>query len=226
MSNSASSDSIPRSELPLTEQEQRTQVRAFLALPREFRARVPLSAFLDIMRTWLRTRALGTPKSLADLDTIRAHWNDMSVDDVYNKAMATAALEIYKLRDGLVTTLTQFTATVVAYMLDRESYPETWPLDRKALDAETRETLARFNPPYMYKGREYSAEECRKIHAEMSEAEIQDQIVKTCAAFKKILKKLSPGSVAEIKKVAREYVEEEFTIGDAIRRYVRTQAAG
>lgn len=155
------------------------------------------------------------------MDGLRTYWNDMSVDDVFNKAMATARLEIQDLRRGRITTLSQFTATVVEYILDRETYPEVWPLDRKVLDAETHKTLDRFKPPYMYKGCEYSAEECAEIHEEMSLGQIVSEIARAREVFTKILKHLSPAALAEIDKHAEEYVREEFTIQDAFERYER-----
>ena len=228
MSNSVSSSDItipipqPLNYIlsqPLTEKEQREQVGAYLAQSRECRKSISPSAFRTILRIWLRTRALGKPG--ADMDGLRTYWNDMSVDDVFNKAMATARLEIQDLRRGRIAKLSQFTATVVEYILDRETYPEVWPLDRKALDAETRETLARFKPPYMYKGCEYSAEECAEIHEEMSLGQIVSEIARAREVFTKILKRLSPAALAEIDKHAEEHVREEFTIQDAFVRYER-----
>jgi len=228
MSNSVSSSDItipipqPLNYIltqPLTEKEERAQVSAYLVQSRECRRSISKSAFLTLLRIWLRTRAIGRPG--AKIDGLMTYWNDMSVDDVFNKAMATARLEIQDLRRGRIAKLSQFTATVVEYILDRETYPEVWPLDRKALDAETWETLDRFKPPYMYKGCEYSAEECAEIHEEMSLGQIVSEITRARAVFTKILKRLSPEALAEIDMHAEEHVREEFTLDDAFVRYER-----
>ena len=220
MSNSVSSSDItiplPQTlnyilSQPLTEKEQRAQVSAYLVQSRECRKSISKSAFLTLLRIWLRTRALGRPS--ADLDSIRTYWNDMPVDDVFNKAMATANLEILDLRRGRIAKLTQFATIVIEYVLDRETYPEFWPLDS--------ETLSRFKAPYMYKGREYSAEECRTIHEEMIEGQIVSEIARAREVFTKMLKRLSPASLAEITKHAEEHVREGFTIQDAFERYER-----
>ncbi|NDD93000.1 hypothetical protein EBZ37_13075 [bacterium] len=75
----------------------------------------------------------------------------------------------------------------------------------------------------MYKGREYSAEECRKIHADMSAGEIQDEIAKTCSPILKIVKVVPSDSLAEITKIATEHVKDNFSVEDAFQRYERQE---
>ena len=230
MSNSsASSDSMNKSQEPLSPEElahkaKRAQVRIYLALPRESRYRVPMSKFLSIIRTWLRTRAIGTldlTKPIAkDMDAIDARMASYDEDDVFNMANLTAMTEVDEFLEGKRSKLTQFTRIMVERVLDRETYPEELPLDRASLE--------RFDPPYMSNGRLYSSDECRTIHAIM----IEEQILETIAKARKGLERglnthpLSPEALADLTENCTRYVKKRFTVGDALRRYVRTRGAG
>jgi hypothetical protein len=204
---------------PLTYEEQQAQISIYLALHREYRQFVRKPAFRKILRILLRTRALAQPsaaaKTGADLDKIREYWDTLSEDAVFNKAMAVANLEIILLNRGRIAKLTEFATIVIEHVLDHEYYPEFWPLDS--------ESLAHFKPPYMYKGREYSAEESRKIHADMSAGEIQDRIAKTCSAIRKIVKVVPSDSFDEIQRIETEHVKDRFKIEDAFQRYERLE---
>jgi len=204
---------------PLTYEEQQAQVSIYLALHREYRQFVRKPAFRRILRIMLRTRALAQPsaagKTGAALDEIREYWDTLSEDSVFNKAMAMANLEILLLKRGRIAKLSEFATIVIEHVLDHEHYPEFWPLDS--------ESLAHFKPPYMYKGREYSAEECRKIHEDMSAGEIQDEIAKTCSPILKFVKVVPSDSLAEITKIATERVKDNFNVEDAFKRYERQE---
>ena len=226
MSNSASSDNMSTSQAPLSPEKladkaKRAEVRAYLALPRESRHRVPMSKFLDIIRTWLRVRAIDSldrTKPIAkDMAAIDARMASYDEDDVFNMAGLTASREVDEFLAGKRDKLTQFTRIVVERILDRESYPEEWPLDRASLE--------RFDPPYMFNGHLYSSEECRTIHAAMSAEQIVENIAKTRQAVERGMKShpLLPELLDKVPENCTRYVTQNFTVGDALRRYVRTR---
>ena len=78
MSSITSSLSSIVSVLGEDREADRTQVRAYLALPREYQKSIPQSAFLDIMRIWLRVMAKPDYKSEVD---------GLTLDQVVSRAL-------------------------------------------------------------------------------------------------------------------------------------------
>ena len=219
-----STSQAPLSPEELADKAKRAEVRIYLALPRESRHRVPMSKFLSIIRTWLRIRAIDSldpTKPIAkDMAAIDARLASYDEDDVFNMAGLTAIREVDEFLADKRDELTQFARIVVERILDRETYPEEWPLDRASLE--------RFDLPYMFNGHLYSSEECRTIHAAMSAEQIVENIAKTRQAVERDMKShpLLPELLDKVPENCTRYVQKNFTVGDALRRYVRTRAAG
>lgn len=195
MSNSSVSNNSTKS---LTD---RAKVRAYLALSRADRKSIPQMEFLDILRIWVRT-----------ISPAKRRIDSLSVDRLFNWAMGQAQTHIDQYLSGKRSKLTQYATIVAEYILDRET-SELRSLDRK--------TLARLNFTYMYKDREYTQEECRAIHADMSEGQIMSEISRLRRVTLEIGLQLTPEVLAEITTTSEAYVREEFTLRDAFERKER-----
>ena len=104
-------------------QADRTQVRAYLALPREYRKSILQSAFLDIMRIWLRVMAKPDYKSEVD---------GLTLDQVMSRALEHTKHEVDEVLNGDRTKLTQFGSIVVQRILDSQT-SVIRPLDNETL---------------------------------------------------------------------------------------------
>jgi hypothetical protein len=158
------------------------------------------------------------PKTEAELAEQRIRYDSLSLDEVFNKSVALANLEIHDLLRGRVANLTPFATAVVERILDREYPSEFFPLDKP--------TLRQFRSPTMFNGTEYSKEDCDRIHAEMSAEQIQDDVAETAAALTKAFTKLgslSPESLAELKANCTREVRRHYTLEHAFKRYQRTR---
>jgi hypothetical protein len=123
MSSITSSLSSIVSVLSEDRQADRTQVRAYLALPREYQKSIPQSAFLDIMRIWLRVMAKPDYKSEVD---------GLTLDQVVSRALDHTKHEVLEVLNGDRTKLTQFGSIVVQRILDSQT-SVIRPLDNESL---------------------------------------------------------------------------------------------
>ena len=123
MSSITSSLSSIVSVLSEDRQADRTQVRAYLALPREYQKSIPQSAFLDIMRIWLRVMAKPDYKSEVD---------GLTLDQVVSRALNHTCHEVHEVLNGDRTKLTQFGSIVVQRILDSQT-SVIRPLDNESL---------------------------------------------------------------------------------------------
>ena len=101
----------------------RTQVRAYLALPRDCQKSIPQSAFLDIMRIWLRVMAKPDYKSEVD---------SLTLDQVVSRAVDYTWHEVLEVLNGDRAKLTQFGSIVVQRILDSQT-SVIRPLDNESL---------------------------------------------------------------------------------------------
>ena len=227
MSNSASSNDTTGSPAgesdPLATQ---STVDAYQLLTRTTRQSMDQTEYLTMLRYWFGTMMMDRltkviPKTAAEQAEMRAGYNALSLDEVFNRSAALANLEIHALVTRRVANLTPFATAVIERILDREDPSECCPLDKT--------TLRQFRSPTMFNGTEYSKEECDRIHAEMSAEQIQDDVAETAAALIKCFKKLgslSPESLAELKANCTREVRRHYTLEHALKRYQRTRGIG
>jgi hypothetical protein len=178
--------------------------------------------YLTMLRYWFGTMMIKRstkyiPRTYVELVAMRGRYDVLSLDEVFNRSIALANLEIFELMRRRVNNLTPFSTAVVERILDRQ-YPSAFPpLDRA--------TLRAYKPPTMFNGTEYSKEDCDRIHRDMKVEQIQDDFTEFSAAlirsFK--LKSLEPDSLEELMENCTREVEENFTLKLALRRYERTR---
>jgi hypothetical protein len=179
--------------------------------------------YLTMLQYWFGTMMIKRlsnfrPKTYVQLVAMRVSYDALSLDEVFNRSVALANLEIFDLMRGRVDNLTPFATAVVERILDREYPSEFFPLDKP--------TLRAYKPPTMFNGTEYSKEDCDRIHAEMSAEQIQDDVAETAAALTKAFTKLgslSPESLAELKANCTREVRRHYTLEHAFKRYQRTR---
>jgi len=198
---------------PLSEWEKLTRLHAFLTLSREERHAVPLATFLAHMLTWLPILSMDYSSDGSSLEEKLAWLAERSNDELYNLISRRAFEEVRNVRRNKQDKLSRFATIVVEYLLDREYFPEVWPMDS--------ETLSKFTPSYMYRGRVYSYHEYHSIYtsrvAELTSF-LQQRLVNVAQARGIVVTETLLGKIeASVQACIREF---RITIEDALEHHV------